>query len=202
MFNLYRFLRPKVTLQLCKKKHTKPQNNKRTKTHLNEEILQFFVVSFLSGVHCVSAALIVTAVKMMCTKILTLLSSHPLRRLPAQTCFTCFTIIQKDKRACSTVSLASGSCFIKTDFQKQRRGLSDIPYYGLNNVRSFSLSPAGIVSAAPVSVQPYLRLMRLDKPIGELLSSTYLSDYADVKTVQIHHRTSRHITLAILYMCQ
>ncbi|XP_060763057.1 4-hydroxybenzoate polyprenyltransferase, mitochondrial isoform X2 [Neoarius graeffei] len=106
---------------------------------------------------------------MMCTKILTLLSSHPLRRLPAQTCLTCFTIIQKDKRACSTVSLASGSCFIKTDFQKQRRGLSDIPYYGLNNMRSFSLSPAGIVSAAPVSVQPYLRLMRLDKPIGTWL---------------------------------
>ncbi|XP_017307270.1 4-hydroxybenzoate polyprenyltransferase, mitochondrial [Ictalurus punctatus] len=106
---------------------------------------------------------------MMCAKILTLLSSHPLRRLPSQTCFTCFTTLQKDRRDYSTVSLASGSCFIKTDFQKQRRSLSDILRYGLNNKRSFSLSPAGIVDASPVFVQPYLRLMRLDKPIGTWL---------------------------------
>lgn len=32
--------------------------------------------------------------------------------------------------------------------------------------RSFSLSAATIVKSAPVPVQPYLRLMRLDKPIG------------------------------------
>lgn len=32
--------------------------------------------------------------------------------------------------------------------------------------RSFSLSAATIVSSAPPPVQPYLRLMRLDKPIG------------------------------------
>uniref|UniRef100_W5MV33 4-hydroxybenzoate polyprenyltransferase, mitochondrial n=2 Tax=Lepisosteus oculatus TaxID=7918 RepID=W5MV33_LEPOC len=35
--------------------------------------------------------------------------------------------------------------------------------------RQFSLSAAGIVNSAPVSVQPYLRLMRLDKPIGTWL---------------------------------
>lgn len=32
--------------------------------------------------------------------------------------------------------------------------------------RSFSLSAATIVNSAPAPVQPYLRLMRLDKPIG------------------------------------
>lgn len=32
--------------------------------------------------------------------------------------------------------------------------------------RSISLSAATVVNAAPASVQPYLRLMRLDKPIG------------------------------------
>lgn len=32
--------------------------------------------------------------------------------------------------------------------------------------RPFSLSAATIVNAAPTPVQPYLRLMRLDKPIG------------------------------------
>lgn len=126
----------------------------------------------------------------MCAKILTLLSSHPLRRLPSQTCFTCFTTLQKDRRDYSTVSLASGSCFIKTDFQKQRRSLSDILRYGLNNKRSFSLSPAGIVDASPVFVQPYLRLMRLDKPIGELMWSKHMSEYIVIKTVQ----TSQDLT--------
>lgn len=35
--------------------------------------------------------------------------------------------------------------------------------------RPFSLSAAGIVNSAPAGVQPYLRLMRLDKPIGTWL---------------------------------
>ncbi|MBN3278676.1 COQ2 protein, partial [Polyodon spathula] len=35
--------------------------------------------------------------------------------------------------------------------------------------RQFSLSAAGIVNSAPKSVQPYLRLMRFDKPIGTWL---------------------------------
>uniref|UniRef100_A0A1A7WI82 4-hydroxybenzoate polyprenyltransferase, mitochondrial n=2 Tax=Iconisemion striatum TaxID=60296 RepID=A0A1A7WI82_9TELE len=38
-----------------------------------------------------------------------------------------------------------------------------------NGRRSFSLSAASIVNSAPVRVQPYLRLMRLDKPIGTWL---------------------------------
>lgn len=33
-------------------------------------------------------------------------------------------------------------------------------------VRTLSLSAASVVNLAPASVQPYLRLMRLDKPIG------------------------------------
>ncbi|XP_037536834.1 4-hydroxybenzoate polyprenyltransferase, mitochondrial [Nematolebias whitei] len=35
--------------------------------------------------------------------------------------------------------------------------------------RSFSLSAASVVDSAPAAVQPYLRLMRLDKPIGTWL---------------------------------
>lgn len=38
-----------------------------------------------------------------------------------------------------------------------------------NGRRSFSLSAASIVKSAPAHVQPYLRLMRLDKPIGTWL---------------------------------
>uniref|UniRef100_A0A3B5AU02 Uncharacterized protein n=1 Tax=Stegastes partitus TaxID=144197 RepID=A0A3B5AU02_9TELE len=34
--------------------------------------------------------------------------------------------------------------------------------------RPFSLSAAAIVNSAPAHVQPYLRLMRLDKPIGTI----------------------------------
>lgn len=35
-----------------------------------------------------------------------------------------------------------------------------------SGVRTLSLSAASVVNSAPASVQPYLRLMRLDKPIG------------------------------------
>lgn len=38
-----------------------------------------------------------------------------------------------------------------------------------SGVRTLSLSAASIVNSAPASVQPYLRLMRLDKPIGTWL---------------------------------
>ncbi|XP_026198100.1 4-hydroxybenzoate polyprenyltransferase, mitochondrial [Anabas testudineus] len=44
--------------------------------------------------------------------------------------------------------------------------LHEVQHYGR---RSFGLSAATIVKAAPVPVQPYLRLMRLDKPIGTWL---------------------------------
>lgn len=107
----------------------------------------------------------------MNTKLLTLLNSHPLRKLSSQTRFTCFTFNQENRRGYSTVSLASGSCFTKRDFQKQRKGLSDTSHYGLNSKRYFKLSPAGIVNASPAAIQPYLRLMRLDKPIGELIEA-------------------------------
>ncbi|XP_063956413.1 4-hydroxybenzoate polyprenyltransferase, mitochondrial-like isoform X2 [Lytechinus pictus] len=40
---------------------------------------------------------------------------------------------------------------------------------GIESKRHLSLSPAGIVNAAPTKVQPYLRLIRLDKPIGTWL---------------------------------
>ncbi|KAM9858755.1 4-hydroxybenzoate polyprenyltransferase, mitochondrial isoform 1-T2 [Aulostomus maculatus] len=44
--------------------------------------------------------------------------------------------------------------------------LHDTQHYGR---RTFSVSAATIVSSAPAGVQPYLRLMRLDKPIGTWL---------------------------------
>lgn len=78
------------------------------------------------------------------------------------------------------------NCFLNTGGGRTRDGLhSDTSvsrrvFYSQNVVRpslrpcktqhygrrSFSLSAATIVNSAPAPVQPYLRLMRLDKPIG------------------------------------
>lgn len=41
-------------------------------------------------------------------------------------------------------------------------------------VRMLSLSAASVVNSAPASVQPYLRLMRLDKPIGLYFTLTQI----------------------------
>ncbi|XP_062873677.1 4-hydroxybenzoate polyprenyltransferase, mitochondrial [Trichomycterus rosablanca] len=100
---------------------------------------------------------------MMSTKYLKLLNSHTLKRIPAYSVYT-LTTVQKDTRNYST-----GSSCIKKDFLKLRVASAAVHIYGLNNKRCLSLSPAGIVNAAPAPVQPYLRLMRLDKPIGTWL---------------------------------
>lgn len=41
------------------------------------------------------------------------------------------------------------------------------PASGTQRGRALSLSAAAVVNSAPRPLQPYLRLMRLDKPIGE-----------------------------------
>ncbi|MGH0152897.1 UNVERIFIED_CONTAM: hypothetical protein FKN15_049701 [Acipenser sinensis] len=68
----------------------------------------------------------------------------------------------------SSTSTAS----LKTEFQKQQ-GIHPLLQPAQNVVfnvrRQFSLSAAGIVNSAPKSAQPYLRLMRFDKPIGTWL---------------------------------
>lgn len=42
-----------------------------------------------------------------------------------------------------------------------------VPVPGTQRGRALSLSAAAVVNSAPRPLQPYLRLMRLDKPIGE-----------------------------------
>ncbi|KAL4623115.1 4-hydroxybenzoate polyprenyltransferase, mitochondrial [Arapaima gigas] len=62
--------------------------------------------------------------------------------------------------------LPRGACCPSTAFHNQsvwrRRS-------GPEGKRPFSLSAAAVVNSAPSAVQPYLRLMRLDKPIGTWL---------------------------------
>ncbi|KAL7836638.1 hypothetical protein AOLI_G00279220 [Acnodon oligacanthus] len=106
---------------------------------------------------------------MMSTRLVTLLNSHPIRRIAPQTCYSCLSSIQKDKKDHTAAGFPSGFCFFKRDFWKLRVGSLAGHECGLSNKRSFSLTPGGIVNAAPSSVQPYLRLMRLDKPIGTWL---------------------------------
>ncbi|XP_035386126.1 4-hydroxybenzoate polyprenyltransferase, mitochondrial isoform X2 [Electrophorus electricus] len=77
--------------------------------------------------------------------------------------------IQRDKQDKNAVAFPPDYCFMKRDFQRHRVWSLAGHRHGLSNKRSFSLTPMGIVNAAPVSVQPYLRLMRLDKPIGTWL---------------------------------
>ncbi|XP_074495229.1 4-hydroxybenzoate polyprenyltransferase, mitochondrial [Sebastes fasciatus] len=69
------------------------------------------------------------------------------------------------------VSLHSDSSVLRRVFYSQSAirpslRLCETQQYGR---RSFSLSAATVVSSAPASIQPYLRLIRLDKPIGTWL---------------------------------
>lgn len=51
--------------------------------------------------------------------------------------------------------------------------------------RMLSFSPKAILEASPPSFQPYLRLIRFDKPIGKLLFSTSLSKHKAVFLTEI-----------------
>ncbi|XP_030646874.1 4-hydroxybenzoate polyprenyltransferase, mitochondrial [Chanos chanos] len=104
---------------------------------------------------------------MLSAKLISLLTSYPLRRIQHQTCYSYFSI-NRNRQA---PTFPFGPAVTKRDFHKQKlwsRSLA-CQYYGSDGKRCFSLTPAGIVNLAPQSVQPYLRLMRLDKPIGTWL---------------------------------
>ncbi|XP_068167540.1 4-hydroxybenzoate polyprenyltransferase, mitochondrial [Antennarius striatus] len=66
--------------------------------------------------------------------------------------------------------LRSDSCLLRTFFSSQS---AICPSHRCETQqcgrRSFSLSAAAIVNSTPAPIQPYLRLMRLDKPIGTWL---------------------------------
>ncbi|KAI4876555.1 hypothetical protein NFI96_016595, partial [Prochilodus magdalenae] len=114
-------------------------------------------------------ALVAATDNMMSTRLLTLLNSHPIRRIAPQSCYSYLSSIQRDKKDHKAAAFSTGLCFSQKDFQRLRVGSLAGHDCRLSSKRSFSLTPAGIVNAAPSSVQPYLRLMRLDKPIGTWL---------------------------------
>lgn len=96
-----------------------------------------------------------------------------LRRFHPGTCFSCLSIDHRprNRETQNGVFRTQGKSLFNSTFRTQGSWshlLSKLDT-GLGGRRSFSLSAAGIVNSAPVAVQPYLRLMRLDKPIGTWL---------------------------------
>ncbi|KAJ8415605.1 hypothetical protein AAFF_G00425850 [Aldrovandia affinis] len=90
------------------------------------------------------------------------------------TCFACFSNIHRHRNRQREYGISGpgDKCFMfnatfhtQTSWPRPLARLDTSP----NGRRFFSLSAAGIVNSAPVAVQPYLRLMRLDKPIGTWL---------------------------------
>ncbi|XP_077087872.1 4-hydroxybenzoate polyprenyltransferase, mitochondrial [Siphateles boraxobius] len=105
---------------------------------------------------------------MMCTRLLTLLKPHAVKRNLPPICSARFSSLRRQHENIITDYCQPGSCFNKSDDHKQRIWSPSLSGHNYGR-RFFSLTPAGIVNAAPASVQPYLRLMRLDKPIGTWL---------------------------------
>lgn len=105
---------------------------------------------------------------MSTTRLLALLQPHAARRSLPQICSARLSSLRRQHENITTAFCQSGSCFNKRDGHKQRIWPPLLAGHNSGR-RFFSLTPAGIVNAAPASVQPYLRLMRLDKPIGTWL---------------------------------
>lgn len=104
--------------------------------------------------------------KMMSGRLLALLQTHAVRRSLQHICSARLSSLRGQNENITTAFCQPGSCFNKSDDHRQRAWPPFLAGHSRGR-RFFSLTPAGIVNAAPASVQPYLRLMRLDKPIGE-----------------------------------
>lgn len=111
-----------------------------------------------------------TTDKMMSTRLLTLLNPHPVKRSLPVICNTYVSNLRRHRENVTIAFCRSGHCFNKRTERKQ--GIWSASSAGN---RFFSFTPAGIVNAAPASIQPYLRLMRLDKPIGEMILMLWLN---------------------------
>uniref|UniRef100_A0A8C2I5B5 4-hydroxybenzoate polyprenyltransferase, mitochondrial n=1 Tax=Cyprinus carpio TaxID=7962 RepID=A0A8C2I5B5_CYPCA len=105
---------------------------------------------------------------MMSGRLLALLQTHAVRRSLQHICSALLSSLRGQNENITTAFCQPGSCFNKSDDHRQRAWPPFLAGHSRGR-RFFSLTPAGIVNAAPASVQPYLRLMRLDKPIGTWL---------------------------------
>ncbi|KAI1900032.1 hypothetical protein AGOR_G00045830 [Albula goreensis] len=96
------------------------------------------------------------------------LSSLSWRKFHPGSCFSCFSNNHRNRQMKSDVcgpSLFNGEFHTQSSWPRLLAKLDT----GTSGRRLLSLSAAGIVKCAPTAVQPYLRLMRLDKPVGSWL---------------------------------
>ncbi|XP_032371428.1 4-hydroxybenzoate polyprenyltransferase, mitochondrial [Etheostoma spectabile] len=113
---------------------------------------------------------------MLPVKLTSRLTLNVLRRIHHGVSYPCLysssnSFLQTEGGSTREVSLRSDPSVLGRVFYSQSAifpplRLHQTQQYGR---RSFSLSAATIVNSAPAPVQPYLRLMRLDKPIGTWL---------------------------------
>ncbi|XP_046871824.1 4-hydroxybenzoate polyprenyltransferase, mitochondrial [Hypomesus transpacificus] len=104
----------------------------------------------------------------------TRLTFNTLRRIHYESCQSYLpalssSFLKKDKK--TDLSSHLDTSVLKRVFHSQRSWLHPLTRWDTApcGKRQFSFSAAGIVNSAPAAVQPYLRLMRLDKPIGTWL---------------------------------
>ncbi|XP_047446864.1 4-hydroxybenzoate polyprenyltransferase, mitochondrial [Mugil cephalus] len=103
------------------------------------------------------------------------LTLNTLRRIHHGTCYPCLSVLPNcfiQKKGVGTkYGLYSESSVLRRGFYGQSavRPSLRICEGHHSERRPFSLSAASIVNSSPARVQPYLRLMRLDKPIGTWL---------------------------------
>ncbi|XP_012691372.1 4-hydroxybenzoate polyprenyltransferase, mitochondrial [Clupea harengus] len=100
-------------------------------------------------------------------------ASHCRWKIPFRAFYTCTypTSSHRNKETSLATPFQRVSCHKQTDFHAHSlwtRSLSGIKLRTIRK-RLSSLSAAAIVNSAPSSMKPYLRLMRLDKPIGTWL---------------------------------
>lgn len=94
---------------------------------------------------------------------------------------------------CSGNSLSSWNNFSQKDFLRPRGGITSFN-------RNVAISGKAVVDASPSAIQPYLRLMRIDRPIGHhLLFSPQLFLLSDwIAEVQNSRNSQIRISLSQL----
>ncbi|XP_072243600.1 4-hydroxybenzoate polyprenyltransferase, mitochondrial [Leuresthes tenuis] len=113
---------------------------------------------------------------MLCAKLTRWLTLTALKSGRCVTCHPCMSTLSscfiQNETTTNINSSHLESSVLRRRFYSQTRNPNHsvrIRVAQYNGRRSFSLSAAAIVNSAPVQIQPYLRLMRLDKPIGTWL---------------------------------
>lgn len=140
---------------------------------------------------------------MLSAKVTSQLTLNILSRIHHGPCYPCFHSVsncfylkegRRNGHFIHTETSTLGRVFYSQSAIRPSIRLHETQHYGR---RSFSFSAATIVNSAPVPVQPYLRLMRLDKPIGLYIVCSDIQIFYSEKRTDVDVLYSR--TNIILY---